>query len=149
MDNATFANLPDEAKGLAQGAVRTLTKLLERLPDERLRCCFMGNWTTDQNYVFHFDDTSPENFHLAAAFARQKVKELNADYVMTVLDMLGPLSRTASVSIETRNGTYACGFPVVRKQGGGEAMALGPGQFVRLRKHTSPFARMLSARARR
>jgi hypothetical protein len=149
MNDTTFDVLPALPRDLAEGAVRTLKTVLERIPDQPLKCCFVGNWTTDAFQLLEFNDISPENFQFSAAIVRQHVKKLDAEYVMTVLDMATPMPRTVSVSIETREGTYASCFPVVSKGDGSAAMALGPGRFERLRKHTSPFARMLRARSRR
>lgn len=149
MENATFEILPAGPRDLAEGAVRTLKTVLERIPDQPLKCCFVGNWTTDAFQLVEFNDISPPNFQFPAAIVRQHVKKLDAEYVMTVLDMATATSRTVGVSIETRDATYASSFTVVPKGDGSAAMALGPGRFERLRKHTSPFARMLRGRSRR
>ncbi|MGM9481765.1 hypothetical protein ACS5PN_11335 [Roseateles sp. NT4] len=148
MNDATFEVLPPLPRDLAEGAVRTLKTVLERIPDQPLKCCFVGNWTTDAFQLLEFNDISPENFQFPAAVVRQHVTKLDAEYVMTVLDIAWAASRTVSVSIETRDATYASSFPVVPKGDGSAAMALGPGRFERLRKHTSPFARMLRRRSR-
>jgi len=149
MDNVTFEILPALPRDLAEGAVRTLKTVLERIPDQPLKCFFIGNWTTDAFQLVEFNDISPPNFQFPAAIARQHVKKLDAEYVMTVLDMGTARARTVSVSIETRDGTYGSSFPVVPKGDGSAALGLGPGRFERLRKHTSPFARMLRGRCRR
>ena len=149
MNNATFEILPALPRDLAEGAVRTLKTVLERIPDRPLRCCFVGNWTTDVFQLLEFNDVAPEDFLFPAAIVRQYAEELNAEYVMTVLDIANATSRTVNISIETREGTYASGFPVVPKGDGSNAMALGPGQFQRLKRHFSPFARMLRRRSRR
>jgi hypothetical protein len=148
MNNATFEILPALPRDLAEAAVRVLTKLLERIPDEPLQCCYVGNWTTNAQHLIELNARNLPNLQFAAEVVRVKAREINADYVMTVLDIEGPQTRTANVSIETRDVTYACQFPVVSKADGGKALALGPGRFERLRKHTSPLAGLLRARKR-
>jgi hypothetical protein len=142
----TFAALPALCQDLAQGAVRTLTDLLKRLPDEPLRCCFAGNWTTNKTHFVEFTSFIDINLLLYASQVRQKAKAIDADYVMTVLDTTGPLPRAVSISIETHNGSYVCLFPVLREQAGSPALTLGPARFEQRKRLVGPFSRLIPKR---
>lgn len=148
MTDATFEVLPVLLRGVAEASVRVLATVLERTPDARHQRCYIGNWTTNERQLFELDASSPMNLQAAAEIVRVRAREISADYVMTVLDMAGPQSRTVNLSIETRDVTYACEFPVRSNAEGNAALVLGPGRFERLKKHTSPLAGLLRARKR-
>lgn len=128
MEETTFSLLPDEAMGLAEGAIRTVTRVLRHVPEQPLRCCFAGNFATNQTQLIEFEDTSAEALTLAARVVRQKAAELEAHYVMTVLDMPGP-PRAVTIGVETRTGTYVAKCSVFRENPGDWGLTLGPCQF--------------------
>jgi len=128
MDETTFSLLSDEARGLAEGAMRALTTRLRFRPDLPLRCCFAGNFDTEETELIEFEDTSPEALTFSAMVVRQAAAELEAHYVMTVLDMPGP-PRAVTIGVETRAGTYVAKCSVFRKDPGDWGLTLGPCQF--------------------
>lgn len=128
MDETIFSLLSDEARGLAEGAMRALTTRLRFRPDLPLRCSYTGNFDTDETELIEFEDTSPEALTFAAVLARQAAVELDAHYVMTVLDMPGP-PRAVTIGVETRTETYVAKCSVFRENPGAWGLTVGPCQF--------------------
>lgn len=144
----TFSILPPLCRELAQGMTRALLSILQHKPESTVRCCCIGNWTTNERKFLDFADIGPVALEESANDAHQLAVSINAEYVMTALDLPGP-PRSTTVGIETHSGTYVVTFPIVRKSALGTELTLGPAKFKRSEQLPAPFDYLLTLRTTR
>jgi len=145
MSHSTFSALPDELHLLAVNCVYVLRRAIAEHPAEPLRCCFVGNLSSKKEELLMFDSVSATSLQEDAMEAHLRAQALDADYVVTVLDLPGP-PRNALVGIETCEATYQCVFPVVRKSPRTQNLKLGRAAFTRCKELPGPFDGLLPRR---